>query len=40
MFLLVFELAVNKLIADKMQDIFYSIAEHSGFIKYYLNKLD
>ena len=32
-------LAVNKLIIDTTQNI-YLIAEHSGFIKYTLNKLD
>ena len=37
---MVFNLAVNKLITEKMQNIFYQIAEHSGFIKYTLNKLD
>ena len=30
-------LAVKKLIIDKTQNIFI---EHSGFIKYFLNKLD
>ena len=30
----------NKLIADKTQNIFYRIAEHSGCIKYSLNKLN
>ena len=33
-------LAVNKLITDKMQNIFYLIAENSGFIRYTLHKLD
>ena len=28
-----FYLAISKLIADRMQKIFYSIAEDSGFIK-------
>ena len=32
-------LAVNKLITDKMQNIFLLIAECSGFIKYTLNKI-
>ena len=40
MLTLIFYLAVNKLITDKMQNIFYLIAEHSGFIKNTLNKLD
>ena len=38
--LLVFYLAVNKLITDMTQNIFYLIAEHSGFIKHTLNKPD
>lgn len=29
-----------KLIKDKMQNVFYLIAENFGFIKYTLNKLD
>ena len=33
-------LAVNKLIEDKTQNIFSLIAEHFGFLKYTLNKLD
>ena len=37
---LVFYSAVNKLIIDKRQNIYSLIAEHSGFIKYTLNKLD
>ena len=37
LFTMVFYLAVNKLIADKMQNIFYLIAKHSDFIKYSLN---
>ena len=40
MFIYVFYLAVNQLITDKMQNIFYSIAEYSSFIIYFLNKLD
>ena len=32
MFTLVFYLAVNKLITDKMQNISYLIAENSGFM--------
>lgn len=32
-----FYLAVNKLIPDKTQNIFYLIADHYGFIKYSLN---
>ena len=32
-------LAVNNLITDKIENIFYLIAEHSGWIKYSLNKL-
>ena len=35
-FVLFFYLAVNKLITDKMQNIFCLITEHSGFIKYSL----
>ena len=35
-----FYLAVNKLITDKTQNNFSLITEHSGFIKYSLNKLD
>ena len=35
-----FYLAVNKLIADKIQNIFHLIVEHSGFIEFKLNKLD
>ena len=34
-----FYLAVNKLITDKILNIFYLKAEHPGFIKYSLNKL-
>ena len=34
-----FYVAVNKLITDKIQ-ILFSIAENSGFIKHFLNKLD
>ena len=37
---MVFNLAVNKLITDKMQNIFSLINERSGFIKYSLSKLD
>ena len=33
-------LAVNKLLTDKTQNIFYLIAEHSGFIKIYLKYLN
>ena len=33
-------LAVNKLITDKTKIPSYLITENSGFIKYYLNKLD
>ena len=33
-------LAVNKVIIGETQNSFYSIAEHSDFIKYTLNKLD
>ena len=40
MVLFVFYLAVNKLITDKMQNIFSLIAGHSGFIKYTLKKLN
>ena len=35
-----FCLAVNKLITDKMQNIFSLITELSGNIKYSINKLD
>ena len=35
-----FYLTVNKLTTDKTQNMFYLIAEHFDFIKYYLNKLD
>lgn len=35
-----FYLAINKLVTDKMQNVFNLIVEHSGFIKYTLNKLD
>ena len=35
-----FYLAVNKPITDKMQNMFDSIAEHSGYIKYPLNHLN
>ena len=37
---LVLYLAVNKLITNKMQNIFHLIAEYSGFMKYTLNKLN
>ena len=37
---ILFYLAVNKLITEKMQNIFSLIAEHSGFIRYTLNKID
>ena len=33
-------LAVNKLITEKMQNIFSLIAKYSDFIKYTLNKLN
>ena len=39
-FLFNFYLAIDKLITDKMQNIFYLTAEHSGFIKDTLNKQD
>ena len=36
-----FYLAVNKLITDEMQNVFFSlIVAHSSFIKYTLNKID
>ena len=35
-----FYLAVNRLITDKMQNSFYLITEHSGSIRYSLNKQD
>ena len=35
-----FYLAVNKLITNKMQNIFYVIAKYSGFMKYTWNKLN
>ena len=35
-----FYLAVNKLTTDMTQNIFSLRAEHFGFIKYTLNKLD
>ena len=35
-----FYLAVNNLIIDKAQNIFYLIADPSDFVKYMLNKLD
>ena len=35
-----FNLAVNELITDKIQNIFPLIAEHTGFVKYSLNKID
>ena len=33
-------LAVNKLIINEMQNIFYLIVEYSGFMKYTINKAD
>ena len=35
-----FYLSVNKLIRNKMQNIFYFRTEHPDFIKYTFNKLD
>ena len=40
MFMLAFYLAVNKLMTDRMQNIFYLIAEHYGYMKYFLSTLD
>ena len=40
MFILIYYLAVNKLITDKMQNIFSLITECSAFIEYSLNKLN
>ena len=36
----IFHLTVNKLITDKTQNIFWLIAEYSGFMKYVSNNLD
>lgn len=35
-----FYLAIGRLVTDGMQNVFYLIVEHSGFIKYTLNKPD
>ena len=35
-----FDSAINKLIIDRIQNISSFIAEHFGFLKYSLNKVD